>query len=121
MGDKHMARQAGDASATIGAPQAAGGQATAAPSNARPAPTPAVAWLTPARARRIAGARPLAAYAWGTPRAPGAARDAAPPGGEKEKAGRAPARRDLLTIWWAQQDSNLQPRDYESPALTVAP
>ena len=21
--------------------------------------------------------------------------------------------------WWAQQDSNLQPRDYESPALTV--
>ncbi len=24
-------------------------------------------------------------------------------------------------LWWAQQDSNLQPRDYESPALTVAP
>ena len=21
--------------------------------------------------------------------------------------------------WWARQDSNLQPRDYESPALTV--
>jgi hypothetical protein len=21
--------------------------------------------------------------------------------------------------WWAQKDSNLQPRDYESPALTV--
>ena len=26
-----------------------------------------------------------------------------------------------LIVWWAQQDSNLQPRDYESPALTVAP
>jgi hypothetical protein len=24
-----------------------------------------------------------------------------------------------LEIWWAWQDSNLQPRDYESPALTV--
>ena len=24
-----------------------------------------------------------------------------------------------LNTWWAQQDSNLQPRDYESPALTV--
>lgn len=23
--------------------------------------------------------------------------------------------------WWAQRDSNPQPRDYESPALTVAP
>jgi hypothetical protein len=22
-------------------------------------------------------------------------------------------------IWWARQDSNLQPRDYESPALTI--
>ena len=22
-------------------------------------------------------------------------------------------------IWWAHQDSNLEPRDYESPALTV--
>lgn len=21
--------------------------------------------------------------------------------------------------WWAHQDSNLEPRDYESPALTV--
>jgi hypothetical protein len=21
--------------------------------------------------------------------------------------------------WWARQDSNLQPRDYESPALTI--
>ena len=27
----------------------------------------------------------------------------------------------LKIVWWAQQDSNLQPRDYESPALTVAP
>ena len=27
----------------------------------------------------------------------------------------------LKSNWWAQQDSNLQPRDYESPALTVAP
>ena len=27
----------------------------------------------------------------------------------------------LKLSWWAQQDSNLQPRDYESPALTVAP
>lgn len=27
--------------------------------------------------------------------------------------------RDLF--WWAQQDSNLQPGDYESLALTVAP
>ena len=26
-----------------------------------------------------------------------------------------------LHLWWAQQDSNLQPRDYESPALTIAP
>jgi hypothetical protein len=24
----------------------------------------------------------------------------------------------LLTTWWAQQDSNLRPDDYESPALT---
>ena len=23
--------------------------------------------------------------------------------------------------WWAQRDSNPQPRDYESPALTIAP
>ena len=23
-----------------------------------------------------------------------------------------------LLMWWAQQDSNLRPRDYESPALT---
>ena len=23
-----------------------------------------------------------------------------------------------LILWWAQEDSNLQPRDYESPALT---
>jgi hypothetical protein len=23
------------------------------------------------------------------------------------------------TVWWARQDSNLQPRDYESPALTI--
>lgn len=22
-------------------------------------------------------------------------------------------------LWWAHQDSNLEPRDYESPALTV--
>ena len=22
-------------------------------------------------------------------------------------------------VWWAHQDSNLEPRDYESPALTV--
>ena len=27
----------------------------------------------------------------------------------------------LKLSWWAQQDLNLQPRDYESPALTVAP
>ena len=26
-----------------------------------------------------------------------------------------------LKVWWAQRDSNPQPRDYESPALTVAP
>lgn len=26
-----------------------------------------------------------------------------------------------MVFWWARQDSNLQPRDYESPALTVAP
>ena len=24
----------------------------------------------------------------------------------------------LLILWWAHQDSNLEPRDYESPALT---
>ena len=24
-------------------------------------------------------------------------------------------------LWWALRDSNPQPRDYESPALTVAP
>ncbi len=24
-----------------------------------------------------------------------------------------------LIRWWAHQDSNLEPRDYESPALTV--
>lgn len=23
------------------------------------------------------------------------------------------------SMWWAHQDSNLEPRDYESPALTV--
>lgn len=23
------------------------------------------------------------------------------------------------SMWWAHQDSNLKPRDYESPALTV--
>lgn len=28
---------------------------------------------------------------------------------------------DLLSLWWALRDSNPQPRDYESPALTVAP
>ena len=27
----------------------------------------------------------------------------------------------LRLFWWAQQDSNLQPGDYESLALTVAP
>ncbi len=31
----------------------------------------------------------------------------------------AVAVRRLWKDWWAQQDSNLQPRDYESPALTV--
>ena len=30
-----------------------------------------------------------------------------------------PLRADLS--WWALRDSNPQPRDYESPALTVAP
>lgn len=35
--------------------------------------------------------------------------------------GRRPKVSGLMTFWWAQQDSNLQPRDYESPALTVAP
>ena len=24
-----------------------------------------------------------------------------------------------IVVWWAHQDSNLEPRDYESPALTV--
>lgn len=24
-----------------------------------------------------------------------------------------------IMSWWAHQDSNLEPRDYESPALTV--
>ena len=28
---------------------------------------------------------------------------------------------DLLRVWWALRDSNPEPRDYESPALTVAP
>lgn len=27
--------------------------------------------------------------------------------------------RKSLNLWWAHQDSNLEPRDYESPALTV--
>lgn len=39
----------------------------------------------------------------------------------------APARRHRgfvtglrwTAMWWAHQDSNLKPRDYESPALTV--
>jgi hypothetical protein len=26
-----------------------------------------------------------------------------------------------LKAWWARQDSNLRPKDYESPALTAAP
>lgn len=25
----------------------------------------------------------------------------------------------VITEWWAHEDSNLEPRDYESPALTV--
>lgn len=27
----------------------------------------------------------------------------------------------LEILWWALRDSNPEPRDYESPALTVAP
>lgn len=27
----------------------------------------------------------------------------------------------LAVLWWALRDSNPEPRDYESPALTVAP
>ena len=27
----------------------------------------------------------------------------------------------LKNLWWALRDSNPEPRDYESPALTVAP
>ena len=27
----------------------------------------------------------------------------------------------ILILWWALRDSNPEPRDYESPALTVAP
>ena len=27
----------------------------------------------------------------------------------------------FLILWWALRDSNPEPRDYESPALTVAP
>ncbi len=27
----------------------------------------------------------------------------------------------LEKVWWALRDSNPEPRDYESPALTVAP
>ena len=27
----------------------------------------------------------------------------------------------LKILWWALRDSNPEPRDYESPALTVAP
>jgi hypothetical protein len=29
------------------------------------------------------------------------------------------AKEELLILWWARRDSNPQPRDYESPALTV--
>ena len=29
--------------------------------------------------------------------------------------------RRISQMWWAQRDLNSQPRDYESPALTVAP
>ena len=32
----------------------------------------------------------------------------------KQKGGQA----QMLGLWWAQQDLNLRPRDYESPALT---
>jgi hypothetical protein len=36
----------------------------------------------------------------------------------KKKPGYLPG---LLILWWALRDSNPEPRDYESPALTVAP
>ena len=29
------------------------------------------------------------------------------------------AKAHMRKIWWARQESNLQPRDYESPALTI--
>ena len=35
-----------------------------------------------------------------------------------KKAGHKPG---LDILWWALRDSNPEPRDYESPALTVAP
>ena len=37
---------------------------------------------------------------------------------DKKKPGYLPG---LLILWWALRDSNPEPRDYESPALTVAP
>ena len=36
----------------------------------------------------------------------------------KKKPGYLPG---FLILWWALRDSNPEPRDYESPALTVAP
>ena len=35
--------------------------------------------------------------------------------------GKAPIAGSLSNRWWAMRDSNPEPRDYESPALTVAP
>lgn len=32
---------------------------------------------------------------------------------------KAPGQKPKCLFWWAHQDSNLEPRDYESPALTV--
>ena len=40
---------------------------------------------------------------------------------EKVKAGPGPLHRFLIRerVWWALQDLNLQPTDYESAALTI--
>ena len=40
------------------------------------------------------------------------------PGGSVGKARWLTAPRYCSEYWWARQDSNLGPRDYESPALT---